>query len=105
MLNIGKLDRTIIIERKSETVSDTGAVSSVWLELVTLWAEVLQALADESEAGMGEAQADTLTFRTRYYAGITTADRLVFEGRVFNLKGITEIGRRDALELRAVAVS
>lgn len=105
MLNIGNLDRLVTIERFTETKNEHHTPVSAWTEFVTLWAEVLQHVADEGEAGMGEAQTDTLMFRTRYFAGVTTADRLVFEGRVFNLKGITEIGRRDALELRAVATA
>lgn len=104
MLNIGKLDQLVTIERlDGVTKNEHHNPVPAWTEFVTLWAEVLQAAADESTTDFGEAQTDTLTFRTRYFAGITTADRLVFDGRVFNLKNITEIGRRDALELRAVA--
>lgn len=105
MIRAGKLDRTISIERKTETVSQTGAVVSTWLNIATVRAEIVQQSASEFLTGFGEAENGTVVFRIRYLAGITTADRVSYAGKVYDLKEITEIGRRRGLELRAVAVS
>ena len=53
----------------------------------------------------GEAENGTIVFRVRYLAGITTADRVSYAGQVYDLKEVTEIGRRRGLELRAVATA
>lgn len=107
MIRAGKLDRTISIERKTETVSPTGtgAVVKTWLNIATVRAEIVQQSASEFLTGFGEAENGTIVFRVRYLAGITTADRVTYAGQVYDLKEVTEIGRRRGLELRAVATA
>lgn len=105
MIRAGKLDRTIIIERKSETVSETGAVVSAWLNIAMVRAEIVTQSASEFLTSFGEAENGTIVFRIRYLADITTADRVSYAGQVYDLKEVTEIGRRRGLELRAVATA
>jgi SPP1 family predicted phage head-tail adaptor len=104
-MRAGKLDRIINIERKSETVSDSGSVVAAWTEIAKTRAEIVNASADEFLTGFGEAERGTTIFRIRYRAGITTADRIKFDGTAHDIKEIIEIGRRRGLEIRAVAVS
>jgi SPP1 family predicted phage head-tail adaptor len=104
-MRAGKLDRTISIERKTETVSETGSVVSAWLNIATVRAEIVTQSASEFLTGFGEAESGTIVFRVRYLAGITTADRVSYAGQVYDLKEVTEIGRRRGLELRAVATA
>ncbi|WP_238719701.1 phage head closure protein [Nitratireductor alexandrii] len=101
MMRAGKLDRQITIERETETVSATGAVSTTWAEFATVRAEIVQRSTDEFLSGFGEDEATGIVFRIRYLAGITTADRVVHAGTAYDIGEIVEIGRRRALELRA----
>lgn len=105
MIRAGKLDRTITLQRKTETVSDSGGVVTAWTDFATVRAEIVQQSASEFLTGYGEAEAGTVIFRIRYLAGITTSDQIMFDGTAYNIKEIAEIGRRRILELRAVAVS
>ena len=104
MLNIGSMDRRITIERETETVNPSGSVVKGWAPVATVWAEVLQQSASEFFTGYGEAEAGTVVFRVRYRPGITTADRVTYEGTAYGIKEIKELGRRDALELRGEAL-
>ncbi|MCS3740228.1 phage head closure protein [Rhizobium sp. BK661] len=104
-MRAGKLDRTISVERLAETVSASGAVSSAWTNIATVRAEIVHQSASEFLTGFGEAQDGTIIFRVRYLPGISTADRVAYNGASYDLKEITEIGRRRGLELRAVATS
>ncbi|SOC92567.1 phage head-tail adaptor, putative, SPP1 family [Rhizobium sp. AN5] len=104
-MRAGKLDRTITLERQVETVGPTGAVSPAWTIIDTVRAEIVQQSATEFLTGYGEAENGSVIFRIRYLPGITTADRISYNGAAHNLKEITEIGRRRGLELRAVATS
>jgi SPP1 family predicted phage head-tail adaptor len=104
-MRAGKLDRTIAIERKTETVTPAGGVVAAWLNIATVRAEIVTQSASEFLTGFGEAEAGTIVFRVRYLAGITTADRVTYAGQVYDLKEVTELGRRRGLELRAVATS
>ncbi|MBB4067166.1 head-tail adaptor protein [Gellertiella hungarica] len=98
----GKLDRIIAIERSATTVAPTGDTLTAWTHFATVRAELLSSQIAEEAEGFGEADADGKTFRIRYLPGISGADRIMFEGRAYGVTGITEIGRRRALEIRAV---
>jgi SPP1 family predicted phage head-tail adaptor len=101
----GKLDRRITIERQTETVTASGAVTKSWGALATVRAELIQQSTEEFLTGFGEAENGTVVFRIRYLASITTADRVIFDSAAYGLKEVTEIGRRRVLELRAVKSS
>lgn len=103
MLNVGRMDRRILIEREAETAKPSGSVMKTWSPIATAWAELMQNSAAEQSAGFGELEAGTVVFRIRHLPGITTADRLVYDGRAYGLKEVIELGRKAGLELRAVA--
>ncbi len=104
MLNFGNMDRRITIERERETVKPSGSVVKAWAPFAIVWAEVLQQTASEFFTGYGEAETSTVIFRVRFQPGITTSDRIVYDGTAYGLKEIKEIGRRDGLELRGEAL-
>ncbi|TIX89292.1 phage head closure protein [Rhizobium sp. P44RR-XXIV] len=104
MLNIGNMDRRITIERETEGTKPSGDVVKAWTPVATVWAEVLQQSASEFFTGYGEAETGTVIFRVRFRPGITTADRVTYDGIAYGLKEIKEIGRRDALELLGEAL-
>lgn len=103
MIRAGKLDHQITIERQTETVWASGTVSKDWAPVTTVRAELVQRGADEYLTGYGEAENGNAVFRIRYLAGITTADRVSCDGITYDIDEIAELGRKRALELRAVA--
>ncbi|SOE08496.1 SPP1 family predicted phage head-tail adaptor [Hoeflea halophila] len=104
-MRAGKLDRTISVERKTETVYETGAVVTDWLAIATVRAEVVTQSADEFLTGFGKAESGNVIFRVRYLHDVTTADRVICDGKIYDLKEVIEVGRRRALELRAATTS
>lgn len=105
MIKAGKLDRQITIVREAETVAASGAVSKTWATVATVRAELVQRSADEYLAGFGEVDAGGAVFRIRYLAGITTADRVIFDGVTYDIDEIAELVRRRGLELRCSQVA
>jgi SPP1 family predicted phage head-tail adaptor len=102
-MRAGKLDKTITLERQTETVLASGAVSLAWAALATVRAEIVQQSATDFLTGFGDGVAGNVIFRIRYLAGVTTADRVASAGQTYAIKEVTEIGRRKGLELRAVS--
>lgn len=100
MIRAGKLDRQIIIQRETESVAASGAVSKNWSEFATVRAELVQRSVEEYLAGFGEADTGAAIFRIRYLAGITMADRVMYKGQVYGIEEMVEHGRRRSLELR-----
>lgn len=100
MIDARKLDRTITIERAARTVDDYGAEAEAWSVLATMHAQRLENGSREFVRAYGQAIEGEAVFRVRFFDGITTADRIVFEGEALELVGIVELGRRAGLDLR-----
>ncbi len=102
-MRAGKLDQTIRIDRWSAGVpNDFGTVTPGFTALATLRAQVIQSSTEEFIRASGASDETVTIFRTRYLDGVTNADRIHHDGKFFNIKELKEIGRRKALELRAV---
>lgn len=99
-MKAGQLDRTITIQRMTATVDDYGTPSQTWADIVTLRAQKVQASTDEFIRGAGATDVTAIVFRTRYFDGITPADRVAHDGKFHNIKETKEIGRRQGLEIR-----
>lgn len=102
-MRAGNLNRVIFIDRLTTDLNENRTQVSAWTNIATLRAAVLQHSVDEAEADSGERDTDSTVFRTRFFTGLTTADRIRFMGRTYNVKGWTEIGIRGGLEIKAVA--
>jgi head-tail adaptor len=98
------LVHTIVVERAAVTIGASGAPAETWTALVTLRAAVSQEATAERLADRGASDETSVVFRTRFFPGITPADRILFGGRPFNLLEVTPIGRDRWLDLRAIAV-
>lgn len=105
MLAAGKLTEIVTIERETTTRTPSRGTASTWTEIATEWAEVAKSSSADFLTGFGTAQQGTVIFRIRWREGLTTADRIVFNGRAHQIKEIANIGRRVGLEIRAVALS
>jgi SPP1 family predicted phage head-tail adaptor len=106
-MQAGKLDRRVQFQRAS-TVDDglqsrVGPFSDYGS---ARWAQKTEVSGNERwRAGMVTAVGTTI-FRVRhdsFTAGITPKDRLTCEGRTYHITFIKELGRREGLEISAVA--
>lgn len=103
-MRAGKLDRELVIERVTTTIGEAGTPLEAWSTLVTLRAELLEDKITEELRDQGASTERLLTFRTRFFPGLTVADRLTFEAQAFDLVAVKEVGRRRELELQAKRV-
>lgn len=99
-MRAGRLDRTITLQRETETVSPAGTVTSTWTDFAIVRAELLSNVFVEVARAYGDDGGADLVLRIRHYHGLTTKDRLVYAGQPYGITGIVELGRRRAMELR-----
>lgn len=108
MLAAGSLDRRIRIERATTTKNGFNEDVQSWEELATVWA-AKQEVPDGEKWRAGEVAASITTrFRVRWSTVISTVDerdRIIFEGRLFDITRLKEIGRRVGREITASARS
>lgn len=94
------MDRKITLQRCSNTVDDYGTPAFTWADVATVPAHVIKRSTSEFVNAQGAGDDDLIIFRIRYMGGLSNADRLQFDGRSFNITELTELGRKEGLELR-----
>jgi len=99
VIEAGQLDRRVTIQRRTLTRNGKGESIESFADLATIWAQRLDIRAREFFAGQ-QLQGDVNTrFRIRYRDDVTVLDRLVCEGRTYDIQQVSEIGRREGLEI------
>lgn len=101
-----KLDRKVTLRRATTAQDEYGEEITTWADLATVWASRRRASARETLAAAEVSAAITDVFEIRYdsaWADLSPMDRLVFEGRGYDIVSVDEIGRRQGLRIAAVA--
>ena len=101
-LSAGALDRRIAIQQRSVARESTyGSEVVTWVALATVWAQVLESATDGEFVADGSlAFARPTRVRLRYRNDIDPTMRVVLPGgRILQITGTAEIGRRQYLEL------
>jgi SPP1 family predicted phage head-tail adaptor len=99
----GRMDRLVVLQAVTETRSASGAVTQAWATLATVWAQLVSSRGSERLEAAGEQARQTRIWRIRHRTDITNKHRLTYDGTVHEILSITEIGRREGLELQTVA--
>lgn len=103
MMQAGKLQQVVELQRLTEIVAPGGNVLPSWATYATGKAELRQAGVSEFLTTFGEGVTNNAVFLIRWVPGVSVADRILHGGKFWNIVAIAEIGRRRGLELRAVA--
>ena len=105
-MNIGKLDERIVIQTPTTTKDSYGQPVEAWSDLATVWCQRIDVVRATKELERGEdieALKYVSRFIIRYRSDVTGTERISCDGRVYNINQIATIGRREALEIVAVA--
>lgn len=108
LLDAGKLDRRIRIERAAVTTDGRGVEQRAWTPLATVWAQRLPQRALESWKASGTAAELETAWRIRWssqVADVSPEDRVAFGDQAMAILGVTEIGRREGLEIVTKSVA
>ena len=102
-----QLDRRITIEQRAIAKNaTTGAPTTTWSLLATVWAERRPVMPSRSEAvaqGLEQAR-NQVRYRIRYRAGVDSTMRIRDAGEILEIVGgPAELGRREYLEFMAEA--
>ncbi|EAQ23228.1 phage head closure protein [Roseovarius sp. 217] len=96
----GKLVHVIEVQRATSTVNAAGTPVDTWTPIATLRAEVVERATQDFLENAGEISTARTVFRTRFFNGLITTDRIAFDGHTFEVEEVTRIGRRTGLEIR-----
>lgn len=104
MMPAGRLDRRVTLQRPVEIQDSAGAVTLSWITDVTVWAGRRDIRAREFIAADTTIADTEAVFTIRWHSAVRVRWRLLENDRSYDITGIAEIGRREGLELRCVAV-
>lgn len=103
-MRAGNLDRLIELRHRVLTQNSHGEqVPSYPSAYATVWAEKLDQRAREYFAAQGTQAEATTRFRIRWRSDVVMTDRLVLDSVNYDIVQISEIGRRQGLELFATS--
>jgi len=101
-----RLDRRITLQRYSWSQDQYGAPVQAWTELARPWASKRDISDGERVAAAEVSASITTRFQIRFdssWADLNPKDRVVFDGKVYDIWGVKEIGRREGFEITAAA--
>lgn len=108
-MKAGALDRAVVIQRQGAAVDDGFTMQpGAWATLATRKAQRITSLGREVFEQQGVDAEVPMTFVLRddsVTRTITPKDRVSFSGRFYDIKAVSEIGRRRGIEIVGVAVA
>jgi SPP1 family predicted phage head-tail adaptor len=103
VVKAGALDSRATIRAKTLTPDASGQSIESWTDVETVWAEKTDLRGREFFSAQAiNAEIET-RFRLRWRTGLTPENRLVCDGRDYEILSVAEIGRREGLELMCKA--
>ena len=81
----GLLCRRVVLQQRSSTLDSWGQQVLTWVDVVTAWALIEPLEGRELVTAQALRAETTHKVTNRYRAGITTAMRIVYQGRIFNI--------------------
>ena len=97
----GQLDRIVSIEKPTVARDSFGSEIRKWIELAEVWANVRPAGAEERyrQESNKEQALRRAKMRIRYRDDVYEVYRVVYDGLIWDIEGIDEVGFRRELEL------
>ena len=99
------MDRRVTFQQLVGTRGATGEKLETWQDVCTVWAEVKTRNSRTFFSGSDEAVAESDTlFLIRHRTDLNTTMRVVFENTPYRVGSIIELGRREGLQIAAIAL-
>ena len=102
-MQAGKMDRLITIEQATSTRDTVGDAVPTWSTFATVWARKVRSRGTEQFKAERETAEREIRLEIRYLAGLDETMRIRFDGQIFDIEDLEEIGRRAGWTIRAVA--
>ena len=94
-MNIGKMDRRITIQSATNAVDTFGQRNETWSDRRTTFAAKRDEFASERVEAGQVVEVVRTTWTIRFDADLTNEERIAFEGDLYYIVGIIELGRKE----------
>lgn len=97
------MDRQVAILRPVNAINEFNEPETTWQLVDMVWAAKIPQRGSERFAAAQVAGHMVTTFKIRWRDDLSPLDRLEYQGRQWDIYDVRELGRRDGLEIDAVA--
>lgn len=104
-MRAGELDRTIALQSVSTVADSFGELLETWTTFASPAARVVPNRGNERFAAQQVVGHAVVTFRIRYRTDLSVLNRIVYDGKQWDIHDVREVGRREGLEIDATARS
>jgi SPP1 family predicted phage head-tail adaptor len=98
-MNAGRMRDRIMIQVRNSGQDSSGQPVETWTDLVELYAAITRLTGREYFIAQSTGAEISTRVLTRYYPGIKAADRLFFEGKIFDIDAVIPDQKRTQLEI------
>ena len=100
-MNIGRLDRKIVIENQTFSNNSIGEYTSSWSTFHTAFSSVTKVSGSESVQADQITATNKVRFKIRFFDGINEAMRVLYNGNYYDIVEVQELDR-EGLFLTAI---
>lgn len=100
-MRIGALNKRITIQRALQVQNDYGEPVETWVDLATVWAAKTDIRGTERYVARQTMASTDTRFKIRWRRDVQPRCRVLCEGLYYNISGVVELGRREAMEIYA----
>lgn len=97
----GLRDRQITILKRTISYNDLGEPVETWTPQGVAWAQVQYKNTEEGVDAGSKRAAKMTCFKIVYRTDLSESDRIRFDELDYQITGLTELGRRELLEIEA----
>jgi len=99
-LNPGDFNDRIVLQRSAQVINPTtGWPEEGFSTSATVWARFRPTGGREFRDGSAAVGEERATFSMMYREDIDQTDRIVFDGRVWNIQSIARVGWKESLDV------
>lgn len=99
---IGTRDNKIMFLKRTLTYNDLSEPVETWAPYGEAWAAVQYVSVAEALVAGAERASKIVKFRVNWRTDITEADRVLLDRVTYQIKGLTQMGRFEMLEILAM---
>lgn len=99
----GKLDRRVVLRRRVLTPNQFGENVETFVDVARVWAGVVPEKGSEKPAADQTTNEQPTRFEIRFRDDVASTWSIQYRGRVYDIKDVSEIGRREGLLLTTSA--
>jgi len=98
-MKAGRMDRVVTLRQATVAQDDYGQPIETWTDLAEVWASRVELKGAERWAAKQVLSEISAKYWIRWRDDVTDRLRLVDDSTEYNIQAVSEIGRREGLEL------